>query len=245
VTEEPILIGEEHLDRRVELEQGMSPVPLVSLSIILLDTALLVATLVKDALATPASIVAAGAKDSSSIARGEVWRLVSPALLHGGVDHLIGNAIALYILGMGCEHVFGRARALVLFVATAVVGSLFSCASDLPSVGASGAVFGLMGALATAVVVRRDDLHVRDKRIGGVLFFWSAWSLVTGALDPMIDNLAHLGGFVSGCALGAVLDVVILPQRPASTGPAQAAALVAAGALAWALVMVVKGLASL
>lgn len=237
--EEPIVIGAEHLERRVDLERGMSPLPVVALSLIALDTLVHALVSLRAGPTTEEGWVALGAKHSPSILEGEAWRLVSPALLHGGWDHLVGNAMALYVLGTGCEHAFGRARALGLFVATAVAGSLASMLDARPSVGASGAVFGLMGALGTAVLVRRHDLHVRDKRVGGVLFVWAAWSLITGALDPMIDNLAHLGGFVAGCALGAVTRVVIVPWGPAPsrvTGALGATASLAA--LAWALVAV-------
>lgn len=242
--DEVITIGEEHLDRRVDLEQGMSPVPIVSLLLILIATAVYVLQLLHGGDEAHVSHwVSIGAKDLGSIQQGEVWRLVSPTLLHGGVDHLIGNAIALYVLGVACEHAFGRVRTLSLFVATAIGGSLLSCLDARPSVGASGAVFGLMGAVATAVVLRRQDLHVRDKRVGVVLFFWAAWSLVTGVLDPMIDNFCHLGGFVVGCALGAVTRVVIIPWRPAgSPVPALVAGGASALALAWALFAVLARL---
>lgn len=242
--DEVITIGEEHLDRRVDLERGMSAVPVVSILLILTCTAVFVLQLVHGG--DPEQVehwVSIGAKDLASIQHGEVWRLVSPAFLHGGVDHLIGNAIALYVLGVACEHAFGRLRTLSIFVTTAIAGSLLSCLDPRPSVGASGAVFGLMGAVATAVVLRREDLHVRDKRVGVVLFFWAAWSLVTGVLDPMIDNFCHLGGFVMGCALGAFTRVVIIPWRPAvSPVPATIAGALSAVALAWGLFAVLARL---
>lgn len=250
--DEVITIGEEHLDRRVDLEAGMSPIPVVSLVLSL--TAILVFVLQLAHGGDPEQVehwVSIGAKDLASIRSGEVWRLVSPVLLHGSPDHIIGNLLVLYVLGVACEHAFGRARTLSLFVATAVCGSLVSCLDDRPSVGASGAVFGLMGALATAVIVRRDDLHVRDKRVGVVLFVYAAWSLVTGVLSPVIDNWCHLGGFASGCALGAFARVRIIaargplgadPRHTGTEGPALACAALAGGALLWALVSVLPRL---
>ncbi len=242
--DEPIVIGEEHLERRVDLERGMSPLPVVALALIALTAAVHVVVSARAAPVTAPDWVVVGAKHTPSILAGEVWRLVSPALLHGGWGHLVGNALALYVLGVGCEHAFGRARMLGLFVATAVAGSLVSMLDARPSVGASGAVFGLMGALGSLVLVRRHDLHVRDKRVGVVLFVWAAWSLTTGALDPMIDNLAHLGGFVAGCVLGALTRPAILPWHPAPSRSAGvwigAASL---GALGWALLAVLSRVA--
>lgn len=250
--DEIITIGEEHLDRRVDLEAGMSPIPVVSL--VLASTAILVFVLqlLHGGDAEQAEHwVAIGAKDLASIRNGEVWRLVSPVFLHGGPDHIIGNVLVLYVLGVACEHAFGRTRTLSLFVATAICGSLVSCLDDRPSVGASGAVFGLLGALATAVIVRRDDLHVRDKRVGVVLFVYAAWSLVTGVLSPVIDNWCHLGGFASGCALGALLRVRIIaahaplcanPRHAGPEGPALVGAALSAAALLWALVSVLPRL---
>src|SRR5439155_11436932 len=79
--------------------------------------------------------------------RGEYWRLMSATLLHGSLDHLVGNAIALFILGMVCEHAFGRGQLVVLYVASGLTGSLASLmTSPGPSVGASGAIFGLQSA---------------------------------------------------------------------------------------------------
>ena len=75
---------------------------------------------------------------------GEYWRLMSATLLHGSLDHLVGNAIALFILGMVCEHAFGRGQFVVLYVASGLAGSLVSLmTSPGPSVGASGAISGV------------------------------------------------------------------------------------------------------
>src|SRR2546430_17310544 len=117
------------------------------------------------ALASPAGIGAAGALVRERVVAGEYRRLRSAALLHGSLDHLVGNAIALFILGMVCEHAFRRGQFVVLYVASGLAGSLVSLmTSPGPSVGASGAIFGLQGAAIVLFRTQRDRLLLRDRR---------------------------------------------------------------------------------
>lgn len=207
----PITIGDEHLDTRVDLERGMSPAPPLTLALIALLTAVFARQVAIDSLASQEAIIAAGAKDLASIRAGEVWRLLSAAFLHGSAGHLVGNLVALYILGMAAEHMFGRARLASVLVLAAIAGSVFSCLDPRPSVGASGAIFGLMGAVAVAVYRNSAVLHVRDKRVGGALLVWAGWSFFIGIADPFVDNWAHLGGFVAGALAGGVAGLAIGP----------------------------------
>ncbi|HEU4565513.1 MAG TPA: rhomboid family intramembrane serine protease, partial [Gemmatimonadaceae bacterium] len=118
--------------------------------------------------------------------------------------HLIGNAVALYVLGMACEHAGGAAVMAVVYLASALAGSAASVAMGPgPSVGASGAIFGVLGAVVVLLARNRERFHVRDKRIGGVLAVWAAITLLQGWLTPMVDNAAHLGGLAAG-ALAAL-----------------------------------------
>src|SRR3989442_13111861 len=92
---------------------------------------------------------------------------MSATLLPGSLDPLVGNAIALFILGMVCEHAFGRGQFVVLYVASGLAGSLVSLmTSPGPSVGASGAIFGLQGAAIVLFRTQRDRLLLRDRRAG-------------------------------------------------------------------------------
>jgi rhomboid protease GluP len=149
------------------------------------------------------TIIAFGALQRDAVLAGEWWRLLSASVLHGSPGHLIGNAVALYVLGMGLEHAIGGARTALVYVVTALGASLMSIAlSTTPSVGASGAVFGLMGAVTVFLIRHRDHYEVRDKRIGGVLAAWAGYQVLIGLATPYIDNGAHVGGLLAGAAIG-------------------------------------------
>ena len=133
----------------------------------------------------------------------EPWRFVSAAFLHGGFLHLALNMYALWIVGSVLEPALGRWRFVALYLLSAVGGSvavlLFAAPSDLswitPVVGASGAVFGLFGAIA--MVLRRLG---RDATQIVILV------VINGVLGFMIPNIAwqaHLGGLVTGLVLAA------------------------------------------
>jgi rhomboid protease GluP len=71
-----------------------------------------------------------------------------------------------------------------------------------PSVGASGAIFGLLGATIVLFLKYRSRLHLRDKRVGNVLLMWAAYSIGTAYFIPFVDNAAHVGGLLCGGLIG-------------------------------------------
>lgn len=187
----------------VDFERGMSYAPPMTLGILVLLVGVFVWQLSNGALQSEAGIVDAGALVRSRVLEGEYWRMLSATLLHGSFDHLLGNCVALYILGMAGEHALGAWRVLVLYVASGLAGSLASVLTGPgPSVGASGAICGLMGAVVLILYKYRRVYHVRDKEIGLVLAGWAAYIIVMGALSPRIDNWAHFGGLVGGAVVG-------------------------------------------
>src|ERR1700704_377796 len=102
---------------------------------------------------------ACGARTRPGVFAGQYWRLESATWLHGGRDHLVSNAIALFILGMICEHAFGSAQFFVLYVLSGLGGSFMSLLiSEGPSVGASGAIFGLQAAAIVLFRQHRDRI---------------------------------------------------------------------------------------
>lgn len=134
---------------------------------------------------------------------GEWWRLIIGPFMHAGPGHLFGNVAMLFIAGMGCEHAFGPARTLAIFLLSALAGSVLGVFFNaMPSIGISGAVFGIIAALIAFLSKNEDWVHVRDKRIGVVFAVWAAYSFATGLLSPVVDNFAHLGGFLMGAAMG-------------------------------------------
>ncbi len=199
------------LGRRVDLERRLRPAPPFTLTLIGLLALIYVIEVMAGALASPAAIVAAGALEATAVAAGQYWRLLSAPFLHGGLDHLVGNAVALYILGLLCERAFGRQQFLVLYVLSGLAGSILSVLSTAgPSVGASGAIFGLQGAAIVLVRRHRERILLRDRRIGVVLTVWAVYTIVTGFLTPYVDNAAHIGGALGGALLGLRLHPVIL-----------------------------------
>lgn len=127
---------------------------------------------------------------------GQWWRFVTSAFLHAGPAHILFNMLALFILGPQLEALLGRLRFATLYLLSALGGSTLiyvAGPSDFPTLGASGAIFGLFG--ATFVVARRLNLDTRW--ILGLL----AINLVITFAIPLISWQGHIGGLVTGLAL--------------------------------------------
>lgn len=221
--EEPILITDDMLVRptagapgRVDFESGMSYAPPLTLLVIGINLMVFIWEASTGALDSTESIVAAGALSRDRVLQGELWRLVTPMFLHGSADHLIGNTTALYVLGVAAEHAVGSLRLLALYIAAGVSGALASLAITTgPSVGASGAIFGLMGAVAVLLHLHRDRFYLREKRVTMIIAVWALFTIVTGLLSPVVDNAAHVGGLLCGAAAGRLLECADLPASHA------------------------------
>ncbi len=199
------------LSRRVDFERRMSRVPPVTLATLALLTVIFVAEVRMGALETRDSIIAMGALARERVAAGEYWRLLTAPWLHGGTEHLVGNGIALYILGMVCEAAFGPVQFVVLYVLSGLAGSIVSVlVSAGPSVGASGAIFGLQGAAIVLLRRERERLLVRDRRVGFVLLIWAIYTIAGGLTDPFLDNGAHIGGALGGALIASRLHPIVL-----------------------------------
>lgn len=134
------------------------------------------------------------------VAAGEYYRLLTSAFLHEGVLHLLLNMYALYLFGPALEAALGRVRFAALYLVAALGGSAVSYAFSppaQPSLGASGAVFGLLGAY---FVVSR-----RLRRDTTPLLVLLAINLGYGFLVPRVDWKAHLGGLAAGALVGLVM----------------------------------------
>jgi rhomboid protease GluP len=206
------------LARRVDFERRMRRLPPLTVGIVAYLAVVYLDESARDMLDTAQTIIDAGALDRAAVMAGEVWRLVTATFLHGSVEHLVGNGVALYILGMVCEHAFGRRQFLVLYVLSGVAGSVVSLLlSPGPSVGASGAIFGLQGAAIVLFRQHRDRLLMRDRRIGAVLIVWALFTIAEGFVSPFVDNGAHLGGFLGGVLIARRLHPVVIEPLPAET----------------------------
>lgn len=156
---------------------------------------------------TTEAMVLWGGRSGDAVRAGELWRLVSCGFLHAGPVHLVVNGMAMAGIGPLVEAVFGRARALLVFLVAVVSGAILSQLGGVPlAVGASGGVFGWLGALAAFGIARRARLHARLRPLfGRRLWPWVVVNLGLGFLVPGIDNLGHLGGLLAGAGLGLVL----------------------------------------
>ncbi|MDJ0711045.1 MAG: rhomboid family intramembrane serine protease [Woeseiaceae bacterium] len=156
-----------------------------------------------------------GANRRAETAGGEWWRLVTSMFLHGGFMHLMLNMYGLLLAAMFVEPIYGRVKLFVIFFVSGICGSLASIwwYENSISVGASGAIFGLFGAvfaLAAMRVMRFQDLNW--------LWFFIGINLLFG-LTGGIDNAAHLGGLFSGAIIGVLIQLVTkLPHEQSDLG---------------------------
>jgi len=155
-------------------------------------------------------LLAWGADSARAVAAGQWWRLVTSLFLHIGLVHLAVNGWALYQLGTLFEIWLGSVRLAVVFFAAGIAGSLTSlvftlAATDGISAGASGAIFGILGALISFLALRRGSLRPEAKSLLFQLLLWAAINVYLGFTVAVIDNAAHLGGFAAGLVLGLVL----------------------------------------
>jgi rhomboid protease GluP len=157
----------------------------------------------------PEVLVSFGAIVGGTLVRHEFWRLLAAMFLHASVLHWAVNSWALYQLGTLYEVLFGSRRYALTYLATGLVASLASAvrigATNGLSVGASGAIFGILGAFIFSISrspVYRHQPWTRG--LIGQLVFWIVVNIAIGYSLPFIDNVAHVGGLIAGLILGFV-----------------------------------------
>ncbi|NDJ53994.1 MAG: rhomboid family intramembrane serine protease, partial [Chloroflexi bacterium] len=141
-----------------------------------------------------------GVKANDLIVGGQYWRLVTPIFLHGGLLHLGFNSYFLYLVGPQVERAFGTARYGAVYLLAGLAGSLASFAlTPNPSLGASGALFGILGAFL--VFIYRNQNAIQNSRaIMMQVVQVIGINLLFGFVVPLIDNWAHIGGLLGGAA---------------------------------------------
>lgn len=164
--------------------------------------------------ATTPDLLRWGANSATAVLQGgEVWRLLTATVLHGGLLHLSLNMAALWDAGRQVCRWYGNGQFLMIYLGAALMGSALSlhfAAQHSVSVGASGAVFGVLGALMFGVWRHRD--RVPPSLARHLLKAQGAFVLITllqGLLMPGIDNAAHLGGLLGGCLVAWQLVEVV------------------------------------
>jgi len=156
-----------------------------------------------------------GAKINQAIVLGQWWRLLTAVFLHADLLHLGMNTYALIAFGPQVEQIYGRWRFLLSYLTAGLTGSAFSfLLNPYPSVGASGAIFGLIGMLGAYFYRYRHQLRSGRAALGNILFIL-AYNLFYGLANPRVDNWGHIGGLLAGLTLGwflAPLYVVVQPD---------------------------------
>ncbi|MBV9454714.1 MAG: rhomboid family intramembrane serine protease [Rubrobacter sp.] len=151
----------------------------------------------------PGRVVTLGALIPALVAEGQAWRLVTSIFLHSGFAHLAMNMISLYFLGSFVETSFGRGRFLALYFMSGIAGGLaylYLGTFTAPAIGASGAIFGLLGGVF-GYSIRRGTFSLQNPIIAQLLIL-TALNLFLGATIPNVSNTAHIGGLVGGLVFG-------------------------------------------
>ena len=179
-------------------------------ALVVTNTAIFIAMVVVARFGTfgPQQLLNWGANFGPLTVNGQWWRLVTALFVHFNIAHLVLNMWALWNVGRLAERLYGTRIFLVLYFVSGAFASLTSIAWDPShtSAGASGAIFGILGAFIAFLAHQQTHMPaaiVRAHWISTLAFV--LFNLVSGALQPGIDNAAHIGGLLSGYALGLIL----------------------------------------
>ena len=163
-----------------------------------------------------------GAKQNDLIAEHhQYWRVITSIFIHIGFIHLFLNNYALWIIGQEIEQIYGSARFVVLYLATGVIGSIGSYLfnPDATSAGASGAIFGLFGVMATfAFKYRKEIPKTLSRDIMRRVLPIIAINLLFGFSVKIVDNAAHIGGLLAGILLAVAIPYMRPGEKRAPLG---------------------------
>lgn len=150
------------------------------------------------------TLIQMGAKINILINRGEIYRLITSTFLHGGIMHILFNMSALNIIGKEVEYIYGSKKYILIYILSALSGSLFSYLfnPNSVSVGASGAIFGLLGAMLVFGLKEKNKI---GKQYVKNILETLAINVIIGITISNIDNYAHLGGLIMGAISALIL----------------------------------------
>lgn len=162
----------------------------------------------------PGQVLNAGALIPAQVAQGEAWRLLFSMFLHSGIVHLGFNMLSLYFLGAFVEQEFGRGGFLALYLLSGISGGLaylYFGGFNVPAVGASGAIFGLLGGVL-GYALRRGTFSWQNLLIRQLLILL-ALNLYLGFSIANVSNTAHLGGLAGGFVFGWLVAPSIYSRK--------------------------------
>ena len=146
----------------------------------------------------------------------EYYRIITSTFLHADIDHIFNNMLVLFFLGTYIEQYMGRIKYLIIYFSSGIIAGFTSMVYNMlrynytESIGASGAVFGIMGALLYILLIRHHKYHDLDlRRVAFMIFL----SLYGGFTSQGVDNAAHVGGFISGIIIAVLLNIIHFKER--------------------------------
>lgn len=151
-------------------------------------------------------LISFGAKYNILIQQGQVWRLLTSAFLHSNLVHIACNMYSLYIIGPQIQQIYGTKKYLIIYIISCIASSSLSylMSPNSISVGASGGIFGLMGALLAFAIIER---HKIQKKYLSSLMQIIVINLFIGLSIKNIDNFGHVGGLIGGIVLGYIIYI--------------------------------------
>jgi rhomboid protease GluP len=153
-----------------------------------------------------------GAKVNEAIIQGQIWRLITPILLHGSITHIFFNMYALVSIGRDIEIYYGHKRYLVLYLVSGFAGNVFSfLITHGASYGASTSIFGLIAAEGVFIFQNRRFFRNSRAMLINVAVIVGINLFIVG-LIPNIDNFGHLGGLIGGAAFAWLAGPIWAPQ---------------------------------
>lgn len=149
-----------------------------------------------------------GAQVNFLVAQGQIWRIFTAMFLHFSITHIGLNMLSLFFVGSAVEIMYGKWRYLLIYLASGIIGGIitfFLMPPETLAAGASGAIFGVFGALGVFYIVNRQALGAYGRGAITNWLFWIGLNLVFGFSVPGIGIWDHIGGLVAGMLLGFLL----------------------------------------
>jgi rhomboid protease GluP len=137
--------------------------------------------------------------------QGEVWRMITSMFVHFDIAHIAGNMLFLFIYGLRAEKMFDLKEYMSIYFLSGLMGNALTLFTDYVSLGASGAIFGVLG--ATMIYSRRS---IGQSILSALIF---AFFIFTINIAPNVNIFAHLGGLVVGLVLGYLFATNRKPSR--------------------------------
>ena len=184
----------------------------ITLFLVILNCLLLIATLIEGP-----DMYRAGALIADNVISGkEIYRMITSLFLHADIEHLFGNMIMLLFVGPALEKVVGHIWFTVIYFAAGIVGNAVSIFYEKLlnqtwiCYGASGAVFGIVGAMGLIIFFNRKRLKELGSNLPARMGFMVIYALYSGFRNVTVNNAAHIGGFITGILL---MCIYILYRR--------------------------------